>query len=147
MTENEMSDFYSTLLDGSYNKKLKLLTNEYLNIVDKNNKIIDTYCWTGEYFRSIKYINCKSEYLGDLKPIKGDIYQAMALDSLATNKITMLKGPAGTGKSMLSLGYLFHCLEKNKIDKIVVFCNPVATKNSAKLGFYPGSRNEKLLDS
>lgn len=28
-----------------------------------------------------------------------------------------------------------------------MFCNPVATKNSARLGFYPGSRNDKLLDS
>jgi predicted ribonuclease YlaK len=34
-----------------------------------------------------------------------------------------------------------------KIDKIVIFCNTVATKNSAKLGYYPGTRDEKLLDS
>ena len=38
-------------------------------------------------------------------------------------------------------------LERGKIDKIIVFCNTVATKNSAKLGFYPGTRDEKLLDS
>ena len=38
-------------------------------------------------------------------------------------------------------------LEHGEIDKIVVFCNTVATKNSAKLGYYPGSRDEKLLDS
>ena len=38
-------------------------------------------------------------------------------------------------------------LEKGEIDKIIVFCNTVATKNSAKLGFYPGTRDEKLLDS
>jgi predicted ribonuclease YlaK len=38
-------------------------------------------------------------------------------------------------------------LDKNKISKIIIFCNTVATKNSAKLGFYPGSRDEKLLDS
>ena len=35
----------------------------------------------------------------------------------------------------------------HKIDKIIVFCNTVATKDSAKLGFYPGTRDEKLLDS
>jgi predicted ribonuclease YlaK len=38
-------------------------------------------------------------------------------------------------------------LDRGKIDKIIVFCNTVATKNSAKLGFYPGTRDEKLLDS
>jgi predicted ribonuclease YlaK len=45
------------------------------------------------------------------------------------------------------MSYLLHLLDKDKIDKIIIFCNPVATKNSAKLGFYPGSRDEKLLDS
>lgn len=45
------------------------------------------------------------------------------------------------------MGYLFYLLEKHKIDKIIIFCNTVATKNSAKLGFYTGSRTEKLLDS
>jgi predicted ribonuclease YlaK len=42
---------------------------------------------------------------------------------------------------------MFSLLEQGKIDKIIVFCNTVATKGSAKLGFYPGSRTEKLLDS
>lgn len=71
----------------------------------------------------------------------------MAADSLSQNTITMLKGPAGSGKTYLSLGYLFSQLDSGKLDKIIIFCNPVATKNSARLGYYPGTRNEKLLDS
>ena len=59
----------------------------------------------------------------------------------------MVKGPAGSGKTFLSLAFLLHKLEKNKIDKIIIFCNTVATKDSAKLGYYPGTRDEKLLDS
>ena len=59
----------------------------------------------------------------------------------------MVKGPAGSGKTFLSLGYLLHLLDRGRIDKIIVFCNTIATKNSAKLGFYPGTRDEKLLDS
>ena len=79
--------------------------------------------------------------------MKGDTYQMLLADSLANNTITMVKGPAGSGKTYLSLGYLMHLLENHKIDKIIVFCNTVATKDSAKLGYYPGSRDEKLLDS
>ena len=79
--------------------------------------------------------------------MKNDIYQALAADSLVNNKITMLKGPAGSGKTYLSMSFLMNRLEKGEIDKIIVFCNTVATKNSAKLGFYPGTRDEKLLDS
>ena len=67
--------------------------------------------------------------------------------ALNNNQITMLKGPAGTGKSYLALSYLLNRLEKRKIDKIIIFCNTVATKGSAKLGYLPGSRDEKLLDS
>lgn len=59
----------------------------------------------------------------------------------------MLKGPAGSGKSYIALGYLIQQLETHKIDKIIIFCNTIATKNSARLGFYPGTRDEKLLDS
>jgi predicted ribonuclease YlaK len=79
--------------------------------------------------------------------MKGDIYQSLAADSLMNNKITLIKGPAGSGKTFLSLAFLMHKLERNKIDRIIVFCNTVATKNSAKLGYYPGTRDEKLLDS
>ena len=79
--------------------------------------------------------------------MKDDIYQAFAADSLINNQLTMLKGPAGSGKTYLSLGFLFSKLDKGAIDRVVVFCNTVATKNSAKLGFYPGTRDEKLLDS
>ena len=59
----------------------------------------------------------------------------------------MIKGPAGTGKTYLALSFFFSLLEKHKIDKIIVFCNTVAVKGAARLGFYPGDRNEKLLDS
>lgn len=59
----------------------------------------------------------------------------------------MARGPAGSGKSYISLAYLMSEVEHGKLDKIIIFCNTVATANSAKLGFYPGSREEKLLDS
>ena len=86
-------------------------------------------------------------YFGEVKPLKGDIYQSLLADSLVQNKVTMVTGPAGTGKTVMSLGYLFALLEKENLNKIIVFCNTVATKNSAKLGYLPGDRNDKLLDS
>nr|DAT09866.1 MAG TPA: PhoH-like protein [Caudoviricetes sp.] len=48
--------------------------------------------------------------------------------------MTLVKGPAGSGKTLLSLAYLFSQMERGKIDKIIIFCNTVATKNSARLG-------------
>ena len=112
-----------------------------------NGEIVDKLCWTGKDYRHLTYDNFKSNHFGNIKPMKDDVYQALVADSFANNKITLVKGPAGTGKTYLSLGFLMHKLERNKIDKIVIFCNTVATKNSAKLGYYPGSKDEKLLDS
>ena len=143
MTEDEMAAFYTTHDNTIINAKI----NQYINIYNKERQRVDTVCWTGEEFRPLKYKSFYSQQLGEVKPFKGDIYQAMVADSLLNNKLTMIKGPAGAGKTHLALGYLFYQLEKNKIDKIIIFCNTIATKNSAKLGFYPGTRDEKLLDS
>lgn len=59
----------------------------------------------------------------------------------------MVKGPPGSGKTLVSLAYLMHKLERGHLNRIIIFCNTIATANSARLGFYPGTRNEKLLDS
>ena len=143
MNDDEMAEFYSKPTANKYD----LYINEYLLVQDIEGNIVDKLCWTGEDYRHLSYENFKSNYFGNVKPMKDDIYQALVADSLANNKITLIKGPAGTGKTYLSLGFLIHKLERNKIDKIVIFCNTVATKNSAKLGYYPGTRDEKLLDS
>ena len=103
--------------------------------------------WTKKGLIPITFATLDSKYFGKIKPYKDDIQQALLVDSLVHNKITMVRGRAGSGKTYLSMAYLLHLLEKHKIDKIIVFCNTVATKDSAKLGFYPGTRTEKLLDS
>ena len=124
-----------------------LMVNQYALIKNCGGSLVDRVCWTGSGYRRLKYNDFFSRWFGPVRPIKGDIYQMLLADSLANNQITMVKGPAGSGKTFMSLGYLLSLLEKHKIDKIIVFCNTVATKDSAKLGFYPGTRDEKLLDS
>ena len=143
LDEDQMANFYSNLEINIFN----LLKNEYIIIKNVNNEIVDKMKWNGEKYITISYGNMDSRYFGKVKPYKDDPYQALAVDSFIHNKITLIKGPAGTGKSYLSLSYLFHLLETNKIDKIIVFCNTVATKGAARLGFYPGTRDEKLMDS
>ena len=126
--DNIMAEFYSNMNVNYFNLQI----NEYLLLKDAEGHLVDTLCWTGETHRTIYFPKIESEMFGALKP--KDEYQRLALDSLYHNKITMLKGSAGTGKTLLSLSYLFHCLENHKIDRIIIFCNTVATRGSAKLG-------------
>lgn len=143
-TDDELADLYSKIYD--YKDYFKILNNEYLLVKDSNGKIIDRY---KKVFHQLKrvpdFISFDSKMFGKIKP--KDEYQLIAMDSLQNNKITMLRGAAGTGKSYLALAYLFSLLEHHSIDKIIIFCNTVATNGSAKLGYYPGSKDEKLLDS
>ena len=144
LDEDGLIEFYSNQDKNLYD----LLINQYLLVYDANSgDCIERLVWTGDGYRRLAYNTFASKWFGDVKPMKGDLYQSLVADSFSNNKITLVKGPAGSGKTYLSLGFLMHKLERNKIDRIIVFCNTVATKNSAKLGFYPGTRDEKLLDS
>ena len=141
---DNMANFYSTMNENVFN----LLINEYLLIFEEETgKCVDRLRWNGDGYKHLKYDSFRSRFFGPVGPMKDDCYQQLAADSLTNNQITMLKGPAGSGKTYLSLGFLIHKLEKGDIDKIIVFCNTIATKHSAKLGYYPGTRDEKLLDS
>lgn len=144
-TDEEMAMFY----DQVYNQgamPIDLYENEYLIVKDSSGNVIDKYKKVNNTLQQIKdFPTFESSMFGKVKP--KDDYQWIAMDSLLHNKITMLRGAAGTGKSYLAMSYLMAKLDKGDIDRIVIFCNTVATNGAAKLGFYPGSKDEKLLDS
>ena len=139
--EDELAEVYNKVYSGEH---FDLLPNQYL-VIRQDDKDIDCYVLRDNKLIQVQFNTFKSKMLGEIKPI--DLYQKLAVDSLQHNTLTMLRGAAGTGKSYLGLGFLFDRLEAGIIDKIIIFCNTVATAGSAKLGYYPGSRTEKLLDS
>lgn len=143
LSDTQLAYFYENL----HSNTLEVLQNQYVIIKDAEGKIVDTRCWDGYAYRPIAIKNIFSRQFGPVKPMKDDIYQAFALDSLMANDVTMLCGKPGSGKTYLAFGYLFDQLEKGKLDRIIVFCNPVVAKNAAKLGYYPGTPFEKLMGS
>lgn len=143
LSDEKLAFFYENQTLNMFN----LLPNQYLIIKNQENNIVDRLKWTGNTHQPLKIGNIKSKLFGVLKAYNGDVYQQCVLDSICSNTITMIKGVAGTGKSYLALGYLFHLLEKEEIQKIVVFTNTQPTANAARLGFYPGTRTEKLMES
>lgn len=148
LNEEELADFYSNSYALNINK-YNLYTNQYLLLLNDQNEIIDEMMWDGNRYISINYISLETEMFGKIAPIKNDPYQKIALHAMAKQKsqLMMLRGPAGSGKSYLGLGYLIFLLEQGILDNITIFCNTVATKGAAKLGYYKGSKKDKLLDS
>lgn len=143
MNDNELNDFYTHILPNHENL-FNLLDNEYLLIKYQGN-IEDKYKWAGDAYYKVPFNKIESKMFGKITP--KDIYQQCAIDSMVNNQITIMRGPAGSGKDYLGLGYLFHLLERGAIDRIYIFVNPVATRGAAKLGYLPGDKNAKILDS
>lgn len=133
LNDEEIAEIYSPIPKNKYN----LLTNEYAIMHNSDGEIVDKVCWNGTEYRPIKFGNFESKWF-NVKPYKNDIEQVLLFDSLMNNKITMVRGRAGSGKTLISLGYLLQQLDRNRIDKIIIFCNTVATKDSAKLGLILG---------
>lgn len=142
--EDQQLARYYDMIFSQDNSELGILENEYL-VIKKDDKIIDKYVYRNSRFEPIKYRTLQTQMFGEIKP--KDAYQELAIDSLISNQLTVLRGPAGSGKSYLALGALFSLLEKDKIRQIIIFCNTCATRGAAKLGYYPGDKNTKLLDS
>lgn len=143
ISQEELISFYEKIDSNKFN----LLPGQYLILKDEENNLLDLRVWNGETHHYLSSKPIESKWFGKISPYKNDIYQKCAIDSLVNNQLTVFRGGAGVGKSLLGLTYLFSLLEQGKIDKIYMFCNPVATKDSAKLGFYPGDKDIKLLDS
>lgn len=142
MTKEQLEDFYNGVSKNTFG----LLINQYLIVKDKySEEVLDSFRWDGQFYLNTTSKNLKTDMFGTFKPL--DFYQKCALDSLGTNKITMIKGKPGTGKSVIGINYAIHQLEKNKIDKIIFFVNPTLAKNAQPLGFYTGDKDQKLLQT
>lgn len=66
-------------------------------------------------------------------------------DVLEKNQITFCFGPAGTGKSHISIKKAIDLLwrEDNKYEKLIIIRSPIESGKS--IGFLPGNANEKML--
>ncbi len=124
-----------------------LPTNTYAVFRTPTDGLVGPYLWNGNELEQVKYRTFDSQQFGKMKPKDGDKYQMAYMDSITRNELTFCTGPGGSGKSLLALGYAFQELEKGRLDRIIVFANTLVARNASRLGYYPGSRIDKLMDS
>lgn len=142
MSQEELQHVYNNLDLNKWD----LLENEYLIVLDElTGEDIDCLRWDGLHFQKAREKGFTTQTFGKFKPY--DNYQKAAIDSIINNDVTLLTGVAGTGKSLIALNTAWHLIEKGKYDQLVVFTNPVKTRNAEALGFYTGDRTTKLMDA
>lgn len=154
----ELSDEQLTELYSSKELKLtkelheSMLINQYL-ICKLNGELVDSFKKTSDGFIRVRQngITAKGKKVTYTVPYDNikpkDEFQKCYFDSLYNNQVTFCLGRAGTGKSLLGLSYALSQLATEAVDRIIMMCNPCAVKDSTKLGFYKGTRTEKLLAS
>ena len=116
---------------------------QYLIIRDLEDNFLKAYKYLGEGLYDNLGLTGIGNYLFQVSAL--DEYQMCAINSLYKDRMSVITGPAGTGKTLLSIAY---CLQKiRKGAKVHIFVNPVKTRGSEELGFYPGDRDDKLLQN
>lgn len=137
MEEEEFQKFQEH--GGNY----ELAAGQYLIIKNLKNEVIKIYKYLGENLYDEVYTNKIGNYLFQVSAL--DEYQTCAINSLYKDKMSIITGAAGSGKTLLSMAY---CLQKiREGTKVHILVNPVKTRGSEELGFYPGDRDEKLLQN
>lgn len=140
--EIKLNDWeYETFINEPY--ALDLTPGQYLIIKNKEGQTKKILKYLGEGLYDDLHMDGIGNYLFQVKA--KDDYQKCVIDSLYKDRFTVITGPAGTGKTLMSLSY---CLQKAQSGaKIHIFVNPVKTRGAEELGFYPGDRDEKLLQN
>lgn len=137
-------------LINEYTNSYDLMVNEYAVINDDNGELLDIVKWTGYKTVSLKDDKGKlgqsitSSHFGTISP--KDEFQVMAIDSILSNQVTVLRGSAGSGKSLLALHTAWQLVEREGY-KLVIFVNSEPTKDSVELGYYKGDKLSKILQS
>lgn len=142
-SDSQLDSFYSHLDENVY----ELNINEYLIIRDKEDEVLDIRVWDGETHRELRTKKLKCFTIPGMTIAPKDEQQKMAVDSILNNTLTIISGKAGSGKSLISLASAFYLIDSGKYDKLVVFANGTEARGAAKIGFLPGTSDQKVLGS
>lgn len=127
--------------------KINVLEGQYVSLEYFSDKANKVYIKNKNNYIPVsgRPISFPSVQFNKVRPKSNDVHQLCMFDSLMRNNLNLITGPAGSGKTYISLAYIFNQLESNQIDRVVIFVNPEETRDGAKLGYYKGDLINKLL--
>lgn len=79
-------------------------------------------------------------YIRKIKPQNNN--QALLMEAIAENNLSLAVGPAGTGKTYLAISAAVDALESGRVDRIIL--SRPAIEAGESIGFLPGDLQEKM---
>ena len=142
-TDEEFARFYT---DKSVPFELK--QNEYLLVYDKDDKLVEQYCYENSKLKKIGRSSIKigKQKEKDLVYTPRNDEQICAFDLLKDRKKTvkLLTGHWGTGKTLLLVTAALEAFKHGVFDKIIWIRNNVQVAGTKDLGALPGEVIEKM---
>lgn len=141
VTDEELSENFTNRSNNIYN----CLTNEYVILRNKLNKVVAIMKWDGNEYKNISYKTFDSDYMGMIEPV--NLQQKLAFDMLQDNKVTIkvLSGGYGVGKDFLMISNALQLIKNKKYKKIIWCRNNIELKNTKPIGYLPNGVRDKLL--
>ena len=139
-SDENMANFYTNPQEIA----LQFVENEYLLIKDKDENVVDKYCFQNGNFRQIKFPTITNKFTKIIKP--RNIEQVLALDLLQdrASKVKLIRGVYGSGKDFLMLNQALDYVETGMFNKIVYIRPNVTVANVPDIGYLKGTAEEKL---
>ncbi len=146
ISDEEINDFYkNNLLEvpDEVIKDLELKANTFISLQDQSGQVIGHGRFNATYKHLKPIFKGKNIFGINAKNLE----QQFAIDLLLDNdvKLVMLSGPAGTGKTILTIAAgLYNIMEKpeKKYEKLMIM-KPVVSVGK-EIGFLPGDLTQKL---
>lgn len=143
--EMRMDQYNSFLEKGDSPLLDEVPVGQFARILSPSNQVLGDYRYLGPGMWDI--VADKKEIKTHIYDVKArDVHQRCAIKSLKTDAFTVLTGPAGSGKTLLALAECLRRMNKNG-STVHIFVNPVKTRDTEQLGYYPGSKDEKLMSN
>jgi phosphate starvation-inducible PhoH-like protein len=132
-------------MSNKQNKKIKTKKNINKDMLDDLNYYDDEIKFDRSYYSNIDYLSNKEKEIFDnkfSKPRNKSQVLYLSILSKKNKKITVVTGPAGTGKTLFATEQGIKQFLLGKIDKLI-FTRPSVSVDE-DLGYLPGTLEEKM---
>jgi len=144
LDDNELASFYLNKVND-----FGLLINEYLIIRNSKGEIVDKQRWNGSQFFQVVIDSKKNklDFTNTEKIKPRNVQQELAFD-LFQNRLINIKvifGKHGSGKDLIMATHALSMIKQGVFDKLIFVRNNIEILGSNKIGYLPGSQDDKLM--